>query len=358
VFERDLVIALLRSDGEGLLVLNPSDFEDPKCREAFVFLRKFFSSYSRMPTVEEFLKLHGVEWKEHLSGYDSVNPAKEYLNNQIKRAKLHSKVIKALDFAKRGEMDRAFEVLTEPVPVNESVVPVSTIALDGAPGQPLEFQFTPLRERIKPGTLSLVLGPTNIGKSFFLVNLACHVADKDVVCFVSLELPSWEVAKRLAACYFKKKIAEVDGDDLKGLNKIHLMQLQPQVSFVESLNALKRLNPKLVLIDYADLFHKSFDIRGSLIRIYYWLKGFANSLPCAVVTVSQVNRVGILDRVSIVHTAECIDKVFVSDYVFGLLGAGGNALVLRTLKARSSEKAPDVLLETDFSRALIYEKEV
>jgi len=358
MFEIKLLKCILElSDGSEVFHLSPSIFTDSECRRAFSFIKGFVAEHGRVPTIEELDRMHSPKIASEVAEATDLQPSRSFLHSMIDRAKIQDVAIKSLQMLKENRIHEAFEVFQNVTPTVVGATKVSEVSLNGTPQEPLDFDYTPLKDRIKPGTLNLLLGPTNVGKSFFLVNLAAQVSKRGkTVVFISLELPMIEVCKRIAACVVKKPINEIQENDIKKVENIYLLQMEPQQTHVEELNCVRRLKPDLVLIDYADLFWKSYDIRGSLIRIFYWLKGFANSSLCAVFTVSQVNRSGIYDKVSIVHTAECIDKVFVSDYVYGMFPVGFNTLLLKTLKARSSAKAPDVILEYDFRRAQLEEQ--
>jgi len=189
------------------------------------------------------------------------------------------------------------------------------------------------------GELSIVMAPTRVGKSHFLVSIgACALMNNYNVLHYTLELSEYYVALR-----YDSNITQIAIDDLhKNFDTIKdklssirerggqlLIKEYPAKSpttqtirsHISKMSA-QGFKPDIIIIDYLDLLnatHRYEQKRYELENIVEELRGIAQEFKVPVWTASQVNRAGVNQSViTLDFIAEGFSKAFVADVVISL----------------------------------------
>ena len=131
-----------------------------------------------------------------------------------------------------------------------------------------------------------------------------------------------------------------------------LEQLDSYVSYLENAEGWQ---PHVIAIDYPDLMKLSTkDYRLDLGMIYKELRGFGIQRNAAIIAPTQVNREGMESKkVSGVHVAEAVDKLFTADNVFAYsqtdTEAAANLARLQLLYSRDCEAGLDVVIAQNYT---------
>lgn len=183
------------------------------------------------------------------------------------------------------------------------------------------------------GELASIVAASGIGKSFFLVNLACAAATKGLsVAVYTLELNERYWANRCDAWFTGIKIDDLQFNKEKIQAKIN--ELKPRIiikgyptksaSVMTLRNHIAKLKlrdfiPDLIIVDYADLMRSAKNYESKRFEqesVYEDLRGLAQETNTGLWTASQTNRSAIDDDVvSLSKISECYGKVMVSDFM-------------------------------------------
>lgn len=188
------------------------------------------------------------------------------------------------------------------------------------------------------GELGVVIAPTGVGKSHFLVMLGANALRLG---FNVLHY-TFELSEEKTAVRYDSNLVEIDSSDVLD-NKQKIIDFYKQNtslgrlkikhfpansatiftlrSHVEKL-ALKGFRPDLVLIDYADIMRstRQYDsLRHELKLIYEELRGYADELEIPFWTASQSNKEGSESEIiDLSNMSEAYGKAFVADSVVSL----------------------------------------
>lgn len=272
---------------------------------------------------------------------------------------------KSLDFCKRQAFREALEKAVEMVATDkfESVVDLMKNAVSvGMPNtvghdffEDAEARFVKINRNPCPtglevidgkdilrgglgrGELGVVVAPTGVGKSHWLVAMGAHALKigKNVVHY-TFELTETAVGLRYDSnlCGIPANdVPDMKEDVLKTYEGMDLGRLiikeyptgaatvQTLRSHIEKLN-LKGFVPSLIIIDYADIMRSSrtFDsLRHELKLVYEELRNLAMELNIPIWTASQSNREGSnADVVGLENMSEAYGKAMVADVVMSL----------------------------------------
>jgi len=187
------------------------------------------------------------------------------------------------------------------------------------------------------GELGVIVAPTGVGKSHWLVNMGAEAIKrgKTVVHY------SFELSETLTGKRYDANITDIPVSDLierkeevmkhyedNEYGKLIIKYYPTRTASVNTIrNHLEKLKlrnywPSLVIIDYADVMRstKAYDaLRHELQLIYEELRQMAADFNVPVWTASQSNRSGAnADMVGLENMGESYGKAQVSDFVIGL----------------------------------------
>jgi len=272
---------------------------------------------------------------------------------------------KALDFCKRQAFKEALTTAVELVQGDkfESVVDIMRKAVSvGMPHsighdffEDLEARFQEIQRITTPtglkeldhkeildgglgrGELGVVVAPTGVGKSHWLVQVgAAALKQGRTVVHYSFELSEFLVGKR-----YDSNLTNIPVSDLID-HKDEVMKVYEENDYGNLIikyyptrtasvntirNHLEKLKfrgyiPSVVIIDYADVMRstKAYEaLRHELMLIYEELRQMAGDFNVPVWTASQSNRAGAnADIVGLENMGEAYGKAQVSDFVLGL----------------------------------------
>lgn len=187
------------------------------------------------------------------------------------------------------------------------------------------------------GELGVVVAPTGVGKSHWLVNMGAEAIKRGkTVVHYTFELSETLTGKRydanitdIAVSDLMEKKEEVlkhyeDNEYGKLIIKYYPTRTASVNTIRNHLEKLKLRNywPSLVIIDYADVMRstKAYDaLRHELQLIYEELRQMAADFNVPVWTASQSNRSGAnADMIGLENMGESYGKAQVSDFVIGL----------------------------------------
>jgi replicative DNA helicase len=187
------------------------------------------------------------------------------------------------------------------------------------------------------GELGVVVAPTGVGKSHFLVMLGCNAmrAGIDVLHY------TMELSEESTGVRYDSNLCDIDADaviDSKDavlakygdskLGRLFIKGFPTNTATVYTLRShierlsLRGFNPGLLIIDYADIMRstRQYDsLRHELKLIYEELRGYATEKKIPVWTASQSNREGsTTEVVDLVNMSEAYGKAMVSDVVLSI----------------------------------------
>ncbi len=204
--------------------------------------------------------------------------------------------------------------------------------------EPISTGWPPLDKVLNGGlkrkTLSTFIAATGAGKSMFLVNVGCALAQQGYnVVYFSLELSEEDIALRCDSYFGNIPIDSVPDntdkiiDIMKNVPGRMIIKEYPTKratidtlrNHLERLRLTKNFVADAVIVDYADLL-KSIgnhsESRHGLTENYQELRAFASDYNVICVTADQTNRVGLeTDLVTIGEIGECYAKALICDLI-------------------------------------------
>lgn len=188
------------------------------------------------------------------------------------------------------------------------------------------------------GELGVVVAPTGVGKSHFLVMLGCNAlrAGKNVLHY------TLELSEEVTGVRYDSNLCDINSDDvidskenvlekykdMKGLGKLFIKYFPTTTATIYTLRAhverlsLKGFRPDVIIIDYADIMRstRQYDsLRHELKLIYQELRSYANELGIPVWTASQSNKEGSQsDIVDLSNMSEAYGKAMEADVVLSI----------------------------------------
>lgn len=190
------------------------------------------------------------------------------------------------------------------------------------------------------GELGVIVAPTGIGKSHFLVQLGANALRNGLnVLHYTFELSEPQVGVR-----YDSNLCEIDSNDVienkndiikkysdmknEKLGRLMIKQYPTNTASVFTLQShverltMRGFQPNLIIIDYADIMRSSrqFDsLRHELKLVYEELRGWASEAGLPVWTASQSNKEGSnSDIVDLGNMAEAYGKAMVADVVLSI----------------------------------------
>lgn len=272
---------------------------------------------------------------------------------------------KSLDFCKKQAMREALEKAVEMIATDniDSVVDLMKNALAaGTPAaighdffEDTEARFIKTRRQTCPtglpqidaqdvlngglgrGELGVVIAPTGVGKSHFLVQMGAEAlrVGKNVVHY------TFELSETAVGLRYDSNLCEISSSDVidrkeevldfykeNSLGRLMIKEYPTGTASVQTLRnhieklLLKSFVPSVIIIDYADIMKSSrkFDsLRHELKLVYEELRNMAMDLNVPIWTASQANReASNSEIVGLENMSEAYGKAMVADVVLSI----------------------------------------
>jgi hypothetical protein len=316
-------------------ITKPSFFESQANQWIVTEVQNYFDEFRTIPTMEVFkIKVGSVEDKVlkqtvveqlktiylQVGAEDLPYVKKEYLTF-AKNQKVKDALLKSVELLKAGQYDQIIDTMTK----------ASKVGVESDLGLDYIENFESIMEDVKrescptgwdvidelmdgglgPGELGVVMAPSGIGKSWFLSKIACSALQKGVdVLHYTLELSENYVGQRyttilsgIQTSEHKERKDEIIRKIKSIPGRVRIKYYPPQFASAKTLAAhiekvrATGFNPKLIIIDYADLL-KSGDrgrdgLYAELGGIYEELRGLSGETQIPVWTATQTNRAAI-----------------------------------------------------------------
>jgi hypothetical protein len=316
-------------------ITKPSFFESQANQWIVSEVQNYFDEFRTVPTMEVFkIKVGNVEDKvlkqtvvEQLKNIylqvgseDLPYIKKEYLTF-AKNQKVKDALLKSIELLKAGQYDQIIDTMTK----------ASKVGVESDLGLDYIENFESIMEDVKrdscptgwdvvdelmdgglgPGELGVVMAPSGIGKSWFLSKIACSALQKGVdVLHYTLELSENYVGQRyttilsgIQTTEHKQRKDEIIRKIKSIPGRVRIKYYPPQFASAKTLAAhIEKMratgfNPKLIIIDYADLLKSGNSNRDGLYAelggIYEELRGLSGEAQIPVWTATQTNRAAI-----------------------------------------------------------------
>jgi len=316
-------------------ITKPAFFESQANQWIIQEVQDYFNEFRAVPTMEVFkIKVGNVEDKalkqtviEQLKNVytqvgadDLAYVKKEYLTF-CKNQKVKDALLKSVDLLKAGNYDK----------IIDTMMAASKVGVESDLGLDYIENFESILEDVKrdscstgwdvidelmdgglgPGELGVVMAPSGIGKSWFLSKIACSALQNGLdVLHYTLELSESYVGQRYTTILTNigtadqkmrkdeiiRKIKQVPG-------RVRIKYYPPQFASAKTIAAhvekVRQIgfNPKLIIIDYADLLKSGNGNRDGLYAelggIYEELRGLSGETQIPIWTATQTNRAAI-----------------------------------------------------------------
>ena len=316
-------------------ITKPAFFESQANQWIVKETQTYFDEFRAVPTMEVFkIKVGDIEDKglkqtvvEQLKNVylqvgaeDIPYVKKEYLTF-AKNQKVKEALFKSVDLLKSGQYDQIIDTMMKASKVGvESDLGLDYIENFESILEDVKRDSTPtgwdvidelMDGGLGPGELGVVMAPSGIGKSWFLSKIACSALQRGIdVLHYTLELSESYVGQRYTTILTNiptadqkdkkdeiiRKIKQVPG-------RVRIKYYPPQFASAKTLAAhiekVKQtgFNPKLIVIDYADLLKSGNSARDGLYAelggIYEELRGLSGETQIPVWTATQTNRAAI-----------------------------------------------------------------
>lgn len=339
------------------------------------FLTQRFFDYSRkyklFPSLSMLVTIIRDELKEGLGSDHSLrDQIVDYLVRMQKNTELGDLPFvkdKSLEFCRKQALRRALENAVDKMTANkyESIVEeIKKAVMVGTAPQlghdfftDYEARFTTLSRNAIPsclpqlnhktifdggygaGELAVIMAPSGVGKSHFLVAEGCNALSlgKNVVHY------TFELSETRTGVRYDSNICRIDSNDVienkstilakyeemnADLGRLIIKYDQPNTATVYTLRAhlerlsLKGFKPDMIIIDYADLMRstRQYDsLRHELKLIYEELRALAGELGIPILTASQSNKEGSSqDVIDITNMSESYGKAMTADIVLSI----------------------------------------
>jgi replicative DNA helicase len=189
------------------------------------------------------------------------------------------------------------------------------------------------------GELSVVIAPTGVGKSHFLVHIGAQalLQGKSVLHF------TFELNERAVGIRYDSHLLDIDSLDcparkqevkdfyMQNAGKLGKLRVKyfptgsatvnTLRSFIDKLS-LENFRPDIVIVDYAGIMRSTekYELaRMELKKIYEELRSFAGELDVPVWTACQSNKEGAdSDIISLANMSEAYSQAHICDFVVGL----------------------------------------
>ena len=333
------VVASLITDVKFLEQVNeitkPTFFESQANQWIINSLLDYFNEYRAVPTMEVFkIKVGTIDDKGlkqtvvdqlknvylQVGSEDLPYVKKEYLTF-AKNQKVKDALLKSVDLLKAGNYDK----------IIDTMMAASKVGVESDLGLDYIENFESIMEDVKrdssptgwdvidelmdgglgPGELGVVMAPSGIGKSWFLSKIACSALERGIdVLHYTLELSESYVGQRyttiltgIQTSEHKERKNEIIRKIKQIPGRVRIKYYPPQFASAKTIAAhiekVKQVgfNPKLIIIDYADLLKSGNGNRDGLYAelggIYEELRGLSGEAQIPVWTATQTNRAAI-----------------------------------------------------------------
>lgn len=316
-------------------ITKPAFFESQANQWIIGEVQDYFNEYRAVPTMEVFkIKVGVIEDKilkqtvvEQLKsvylqvGADDIPYVKKEYLTFAKNQKVKEALLKSVDLLKNGQYEQIIDTMMK----------ASQVGVESDLGLDYIENFESILEDVKRdscstgwdvidelmdgglggGELGVVMAPSGIGKSWFLSKIACSALQSghDVLHY-TLELSESYVGQRYTTILTNvgtadqkerkeeivKKIKQVPG-------RVRIKYYPPQFASAKTIAAhIEKVrqtgfNPKLIVIDYADLLKSGNGNRDGLYAelggIYEELRGLSGATGIPIWTATQTNRAAI-----------------------------------------------------------------
>jgi replicative DNA helicase len=184
------------------------------------------------------------------------------------------------------------------------------------------------------GELGVIVAPTGVGKSHFLVMLGCNAmrAHKNVLHF------TFELSETMVGVRYDSNLCDVDSNTIvenkdkivesyshSSFGQLYIKSYPTNTATIHTLRAhverlaLRGFVPDIILVDYADIMRstRQYDsLRHELKLVYEELRGFSMERNLPIWTASQSNKEGSnSDVVDLGNMSEAYGKAMVADVV-------------------------------------------
>lgn len=342
-------------------ITKPEFFESDANKWIVSETLSYFNEFKSCPTLEVFkIKVGSVEDKilkqtviEQLKGVyqqigseDLAYVKKEFLTF-AKNQKVKEALLKSVDLLKSGQYDKIIDTMNA----------ASKVGAENDLGLDYIQDFESILEDVKrdscstgweviddlmdgglgPGELGVVMAPSGIGKSWFLSKIACSALQKGVdVLHYTLELSESYVGQRyttiltgIQTADHKEKKDEVIRKIKAISGRVRIKYYPPQFASAKTLSAhIEKLraigyNPRLIIIDYADLLKSSDKGKDGLYAelggIYEELRGLSGETGIPIWTATQTNRAAIEHEVIQADSVgDSYKKVQTADFIMSV----------------------------------------
>jgi hypothetical protein len=333
------VVASLITDVKFLEQVNeitkPTFFESQANQWIINSLLDYFNEYRAVPTMEVFkIKVGTIDDKGlkqtvvdqlknvylQIGSEDLPYVKKEYLTF-AKNQKVKDALLKSVDLLKAGNYDK----------IIDTMMAASKVGVESDLGLDYIENFESIMEDVKrdssptgwdvidelmdgglgPGELGVVMAPSGIGKSWFLSKIACSALERGIdVLHYTLELSESYVGQRyttiltgIQTSEHKERKNEIIRKIKQIPGRVRIKYYPPQFASAKTIAAhIEKVrqvgfNPKLIIIDYADLLKSGNGNRDGLYAelggIYEELRGLSGEAQIPVWTATQTNRAAI-----------------------------------------------------------------
>lgn len=373
-FQETFVQALLTDPkfGEQMQEVFKTEYVDLKYLQ---FLSQRFFDYSQKYKVYPSLSLLVTIIRDELkAGLGSDLALRDQIVDYLRRVQSNTDLgdlpfvkEKSLEFCRKQALRKALENAVDKIQANkyEAIVEeIKKAVMVGTAPQlghdffaDFEARFTHLARNAIPsclpqlnhrtildggygaGELCVIMAPSGVGKSHYLVAEGCNALSlgKNVVHY------TFELSETRTGVRYDSNLCGVDSNDviekkddiikkyetMKGdLGSLIIKYEQPNVATVYTIRAhlerllLKGFRPDLIIIDYADLMRstRQYDsLRHELKLIYEELRALAGELGIPILTASQSNKEGSSqDVIDITNMSESYGKAMTADIVLSI----------------------------------------
>jgi replicative DNA helicase len=316
-------------------ITKPLFFESQANQWIVKEVQSYFDEYRAVPTMEVFkIKVGDIEDKglkqtvvEQLKnvylqvGADDIPYVKKEYLTFAKNQKVKEALFKSVDLLKNGQYDQIIDTMMKASKVGvESDLGLDYIENFESILEDVKRDSTPtgwdvidelMDGGLGPGELGVVMAPSGIGKSWFLSKIACSALQRGIdVLHYTLELSESYVGQRyttiltnIATADQKERKDEIIRKIKQVPGRVRIKYYPPQFASAKTIAAhiekIKQtgFNPKLIVIDYADLLKSGNGARDGLYAelggIYEELRGLSGEHKIPVWTATQTNRAAI-----------------------------------------------------------------
>jgi replicative DNA helicase len=321
-------------------IIKPEYFKDKNIKVIFNIIKAFYEKNNSIPTITELKTyINSDDVKEafkivlrNFSNIDKNLNEEELIGNTeryIKERAIYSTMLEVAEDVSSGKIDTSF--ILDKFEKSCNVNLKTNIGLDlfknfnavvedlNTDKPTISSQWKWLDEKIDGGFLQngralyVFAGETNVGKSIFLGNIACNIANQGkTVLIVTLEMSELVYAKRLSSNITKIPMRSLRSESLTLKqqieeiststpgSKIIIKEFPPSTvtvhqiqSFIKTIQS-KGIHIDAIVVDYINLV-KSTIGNNSYERIKYAtesLRALSYVFECPIITATQLNRSG------------------------------------------------------------------